>query len=237
MVEDLFARSEEYDAMLARGLRLSGEEKPFFIAGRLNSLFRSLPAACSLRRILDYGCGIGDTATALAAAVPGAEVVGVDAAEQPLALARARHPEVRFAPLAELPRLEAFDLCYVNGVFHHIAPQQRAEALSGIFRALRPGGHLALFENNAWNPGAWLVMRWIPFDRGLRPLAPTAMRRLVAAAGFVRPIEIRSLFYFPRALAGLRLLERGLGRLPFGAQFQLLARKPDGVESAGMPRT
>ncbi|HXT51169.1 MAG TPA: class I SAM-dependent methyltransferase, partial [Thermoanaerobaculia bacterium] len=64
MGEDLFARGDEYDAMLATGIRLSGEEKPFFIDGRLTSLFRALPAGWRPRRILDFGCGTGDTAGA-----------------------------------------------------------------------------------------------------------------------------------------------------------------------------
>ena len=225
MGEDLFARSDEYDAMLAAGIRLSGEEKPFFIAGRLASLFRSLPAGWSPRRILDFGCGTGDTAAALVARVPGAEVVGVDVSAPALALARASHPAARFADLAELPALGAFDLCYVNGVLHHVEPAQRGETLATIFAALRPGGRLALFENNAWNPGAWMVMRRIPFDRDAVPMSPRQARRLVARAGFA-DVALRSLFYFPRPLAWLRFLERGLAPLPLGAQIQVLARRP-----------
>jgi SAM-dependent methyltransferase len=225
MAEDLFARSEQYDAMLAQGLRLAGEEKAFFSAGRLDSLFACLPPGWLPGRILDYGCGIGDTAAALAARVPDAEVIGVDPALPAIQLASARHPAVRFEPLDRLPVLGEFDLCYVNGVLHHIAAARRGAALAALFAALASGGWLALFENNAWNPGAWLVMARIPFDRGLRPLSPWSTRRLVAAAGFSTPL-LRSLFYFPRALSRLRNLEGGLGRLPLGAQFQLLARRP-----------
>jgi SAM-dependent methyltransferase len=224
---ELFARGEEYDAMLAQGLRLAGEDKAFFAAGRLDSLFRSLPPGFAIRRILDYGCGIGDTTAALAARAPGAEVVGVDVAEEPLALARSRHRGVDFAPAGELASLGAFDLCYVNGVVHHVPPRLRGEVLAAIFAALRPGGCLALFDNNFWNPGAWLVMRRIPFDRGLRPQRAGALRRLLLSAGFAAPITTRYLFFAPRALAFLRPLERTLVRVPLGAQFQLLARKPE----------
>ncbi|HXT19310.1 MAG TPA: methyltransferase domain-containing protein [Thermoanaerobaculia bacterium] len=227
MGEDLFARGDEYDAMLATGIRLSGEEKPFFIEGRLTSLFRALPAGWRPRRILDFGCGTGDTAGALAARVPEAEVVGVDVSAPALAFARTRHPAARFAELAELPTLGAFDLCYVNGVLHHVEPARRPETMAAIFAALAPGGRLALFENNAWNPGAWMVMRRIPFDRDAVPMSPREARRLVKDAGFA-DVELRSLFYFPRPLAALRFLEPALGRLPLGAQIQVLATKPGG---------
>ena len=155
--EDLFARSGEYDAMLAAGIGLSGEEKPFFIAGRLASLFSSLPVDWRPRRVLDFGCGTGDTTAALLARLPGAEVVGVDVSLPALEAARARHPGARFAAATELPRLGAFDLCYLNGVLHHVEPARRGATMAAIFAALRPGGRLALFENNAWNPGAWMV--------------------------------------------------------------------------------
>jgi len=115
--------------------------------------------------------------------------------------------------------------------------------MAAIFAALRPGGRLALFENNAWNPGAWMVMRRIPFDLDAVPMSPREAKRHVASAGFAA-IELRSLFYFPRALAALRPLERPLGRLPLGAQIQVLARRPGGepepaarvVTAASLPR-
>jgi SAM-dependent methyltransferase len=223
--EDLFARSDEYDAMLAAGIGLSGEEKPFFIEGRLASLFRSVPADWRPHRVLDFGCGTGDTTAAFAARLPGVEVVGVDVSVPALEAARAHHPGARFATVAELPQLGAFDLCYLNGVLHHVEPAKRGATMEAIFAALRPGGRLALFENNAWNPGAWMVMRRIPFDRDAVPMRPREATRLAAAAGF-ETIELRSLFYFPRALAALRFLERPLGRLPLGAQIQVLAIKP-----------
>ena len=48
-------------------------------------------------------------------------------------------------------------------------------------------------------------MRRIPFDRDAVPMSPREARRHVAGAGFAA-IELRSLFYFPRALAALRFL-------------------------------
>src|SRR5437870_1900508 len=56
----------------------------------------------------------------------------------------------------------SFDLCYCNGVFHHIPPHERLGAARLIFRSLARGGHFALFENNPLNPGTRMVMRRIP---------------------------------------------------------------------------
>lgn len=227
MPEVLFDLSAEYSEMLNQGIRLSGESQDFFAHGRIQSLPSRLPANFQPRRILDFGCGTGTATPHLSEKFTGAEIVGVDTSENALEYGAARYgsSRVRFRKLADLPGEGEFDLCYVNGVFHHIEPENRAGAVEAIYRALRPGGCLALFENNPWNPGTRLVMSRIPFDRDAIPLSIPEARSLVRAGGFTQPIASWSLFYFPRALAFLRGAESLLSHLPLGAQYCVLAVK------------
>lgn len=225
--QDLFDLSDHYEQMLQRGIRLSGEEQHFFIAGRVRDLRLQLPPDWRPRRILDFGCGIGHTAQHLAEVFPEAEVVGIDTSAQALARAAAKYgsPRTSFRPIADFAEAESFDLGYTNGVFHHIEPALRLPALKKIHSALVPGGFFALFENNPWNPGTRLVMRRIPFDRDARLLFPRQARRLLREAGFRFCAPTRFLFYFPRALAFLRFTEPWLARAPLGAQYYVLATK------------
>lgn len=225
MAEELFEQAHDYDAMLAEGLSLSGEDKGWFIEGRLRWLADRLSSAPAPRRILDFACGVGDTSAALTRMFPGAEVVGFDLSEDAVELARERHGAtgVTFESGADLP-VGAFDLCYVNGAFHHIPATDQRRVLVGLREALRPGGWLALFENNPWNPGARLVMRRIPFDRDAVMLSIPRARRLVREAGFAEVRPTSTGFWFPRSLAMLRPTERPLSRLPGGAQYLVLAR-------------
>jgi SAM-dependent methyltransferase len=160
--------------------------------------------------------------------LPGVEVLGVDksAAAIRWARTRTRQPGIDFQALSEFSDKLSFDLCYCNGVFHHIEPQDRLPTLKRIKTALVRGGRLALFENNPLNPFTHLVMARIPFDREARCLWSGEARRLLAAAGFSPPQPTRFLFFFPRLLARLRFLEPRLARVPFGAQYLLLARAP-----------
>src|SRR5882724_6915837 len=104
MEEILFDLSNEYSQMLNQGIRLSGESQEFFIRGRLDSLQSHLPADFTVRRVLDFGCGIGTATAHLAARFPHAEVVGVDTSGNALEHALEHHgsDRVRFRTLAGL---------------------------------------------------------------------------------------------------------------------------------------
>lgn len=223
-MEPLFDLSEKYDRMLAEGLALSGEGKEFFLEGRLELLSSLLPDVPA--RVLDFGCGIGDSTARLSTLFPSAQVTGIDTSVPALERARKVHrsPRRRFLPPEELAPDACFDLAYVNGVFHHIAPARRAEAVSLIRGALAPGGRLAFFENNPLNPGARMVMKRIPFDRDAVMIGIGEARELLARNGF-RVEATRTLFYFPRLLSFLRVVEPPLQRLPLGAQYLVLAEK------------
>jgi SAM-dependent methyltransferase len=227
MTETLFDLSEQYEEMLRMGVRLSGEDPAYFMRERILDLRKTLPRGWRPSRILDFGCGTGESAAYLAETFPGATVFGVDTADNAIQLAERRHgsSSIRFGPLEEVRNEAPFDLCYVNGVFHHIEPFHRLAAAVGIFEALAPGGYFALFENNPWNPGTRMVMRRIPFDRDAITLSYLETQKLVEQAGFELPRSSRFLFYFPRALQALRPIEPALASIPLGAQYYVLGRK------------
>ena len=220
------AYESNYDEALQRGLSLSGENKDFFALGRIQILARWLPNA-SFQRVLDYGCGTG-SATPHLLALPGlTSLVGADVSDRSIARARTiwQHPKAEFCNLSALSTQAPFDLVFCNGVFHHIPVGERAEALSQIHRCLRSGGVLAFWENNPWNPGTRWVMSRIPFDREASLLWPGSARRLLSRAR-LEVIRTHFAFIFPKPLRWLRWMEWPLHRIPFGAQYLILARKP-----------
>ncbi len=70
-------------------------------------------------------------------------------------------------------------------------------------------------------------MSRILFDRDAITLPPPETRRLLREGGF-EILQTDFLFYFPRPLSWFRRLEPSLRRLPLGAQYQVLGRKPGG---------
>ncbi|HKU41375.1 MAG TPA: class I SAM-dependent methyltransferase [Polyangiales bacterium] len=228
MTGSLFDKSSEYDAQLQRGLIWTGHDRMHFMRARIEDLGRQLGSEFRPRRILDFGCGIGDCVAHLAGVYPDAEVVGVDTAERAIQHAQRTHaavPRTSFLPLSEFVPQHDFDLCHCSGVFHHIVPAERPSALAIIRRALNERGRLALIENNPWNLGTRWVMSRIPFDADADPLSVLQATRLLRDNGFTQLSAARFLFWFPRWLAPLRALEPGLTGLPFGGQYYVLCRK------------
>jgi SAM-dependent methyltransferase len=226
--DELFELGSSYDEMLQRGIGLAGETKDYFIDGRVACLRSRLAGdAQHINSILDFACGVGDASSPLADAFGATEVVGVDVAIGAVEEARRRVTDdrVRFALLDDIPRQGRFDLCYVNGTYHHIPPGQRLSVTRRIHELLRPGGILALFENNPWSIPARLVMRRIPFDRDAVMLRPATARRLLITSGFATTTRVDYLFFFPRALGPLRNIEPGLRRVPLGAQYLVSGRR------------
>jgi SAM-dependent methyltransferase len=222
---DDYART--YDSALNLGLSLSGESKEYFahqrvrwLAARLSDL--GVQPAC----VLDYGCGTGGTSPELLEQFHARMVVGVDESRESLDVARRVHadPRLQFKTMSDLEPSGQFQVVYCNGVFHHVEPEQRLDALGYVHRSLSEGGYFGLWENNPWNPGTRLVMRRIPFDRDAKLLSPPHTRRLLTRAGF-EVLRTDFLFLFPRVLSALRPLEAALARFPAGAQYMVLCRK------------
>jgi SAM-dependent methyltransferase len=217
-----------YDHALARGLAVTGEDRNYYARGRIEWLRKCLDRIkVHGGFVIEFGCGTGANVPYLFTRAGAASVVGIDASMTSLEIAGKRFGSetVRFLSSREyIPNSEA-DLVFCNGVFHHIPPAHRAEAVGYLYRCLRPGGLFALWENNPWNPGTRYVMSRIAFDKGAITLSAPQARRLVQAAGF-EMLRTDFLFIFPRFLRWLRPVEPHLSHLPIGGQYEILCRKP-----------
>jgi SAM-dependent methyltransferase len=233
------AYAGDYDAALNQGLSATGEGKEYFARGRVAWLAARLRRmGFRPRTVLDFGCGTGSSSLFLRDLLGAERVIGIDPSERSLEAARRClvSEGIEFLAPGQLVGDGRFDLAFCNGVFHHIPPSVRADAVAGVKRALRPGGLFSFWENNPWNPGTRYVMSRIPFDRDAITLTPPEARRLLESGGFTT-VRTDFLFIFPRALALLRPVERLVVRLPLGAQYQVLACKQAAAQASSDGRT
>ncbi len=219
--------AESYDSDLSQAISVSGEDKDYFARGRIQWLSECLGKTKNRPRyLMDFGCGTGSATPHLLDLLKVQSILGIDISSKSLDLARQVHGSryVQFLLLDQYHPIEQIDLVVSNGAFHHIPVDQRASTVNYIFRSLRPGGLLALWENNPWNPGTRYVMSQCAFDEDAIPLTSSETRRLVQDGGF-EILRTDFLFIFPKMLACFRGIEPLVSRLPLGAQYQVLCRR------------
>lgn len=222
---DVYAH--RYDALLERSLAVTGENKEYFARGRLKWLAHCLAdLQTSPTTILDFGCGTGSTTPIFLDLFEAAQVIGLDDSAELLEVAKREFADRRttFLRPSEFPEHSAVDLVFCSSVFHHVLPHDRRRVAEWIHSRLAPGGLLALWEHNAWSPAARYVMSRCEFDRDAIPLSAREARHLLRETGF-EILRTDFLFIVPRILRVFRPLELLLSKIPFGAQFQMLARK------------
>lgn len=220
--------ADTYDCELNQALAVSGENKNYFALGRVRWLKRSLQQLQEQpRSAIDYGCGLGDTSALLRKIFNLDLVVGLDVSPRSLERARLQRESgsCKFLAFRDYIPQANVDMIYCNGVFHHIPVAERGSSLEYIRRCLRPGGLFAFCENNPWNPGTRYVMSQCSFDRDAIMISSPEAERLLREQGF-QVIKIHYLFFFPRFLKLFRFFEPCLSRIPLGAQYQILCRKP-----------
>jgi SAM-dependent methyltransferase len=141
-------------------------------------------------RLLDVGCGPGTVTAGLARAVAPGVVVGIDAAFEVIASARAAAPAARFlaADLFALPHPDhVFDVVHAHQVLQHVTDP--VAALREFSRVCRPGGLIAVRDADygamTWYPNWPELDRWRELYRTVARAnggEPDAGRRLGAWA-------------------------------------------------------
>lgn len=102
------------------------------MAGPIFALLAPKPG----ERILDLGCGDGTLTAEIEAA--GADVLGIDASEELLAVARMKGLSVKKIDAHALDYVQEFDAVFSNAALHWM--QAPDLVIEGVARALRPGG-------------------------------------------------------------------------------------------------
>jgi len=155
-------------------------------------------------RLLDFGCGPG---TFLAAAAPlCAEVTGVDISRNFIEACRKTIHDLN-VPNARAVHIEPgrlpfddgeFDAVLMVDVIHHL--EHITETLTEVFRAVKPGGQVIIFEPNKLNPLITLVHL---FDRNewglLRVGTPGVYRRILKPFMDIKAIDFNGIVIGPES--------------------------------------
>ena len=228
MSADFDDHAQSYAEDVNGSVAFTGKDVDFFArhkAQNLIDLTRRHLGDPGRQAALDVGCGIGVTDAHLASSF--GRLHGIDVADDAVAEAADRNPTVSYSSYGGgvLPFEDAsFDLAFSVCVLHHVERRDRAAFTAEMARVVRPGGIVAVFEHNPFNPLTRVAVSRCEFDEGVELLRRADAARLLTDSG-LEPVESRYILFLPMDAKWTFTLERAFGWLPLGAQHYVVAKR------------
>jgi len=180
--------------------------------------------------LVDIGCGDGATELFIQKYFCNWFVSGIDISKKSIQEAEERKlTNATFLsynstqiPLGD----ESMDVAFIAGVLHHIEFGLHPFMVKEIFRVLKKGGRLYLFEHNPLNPLTRYLVNTCVFDRDAELLQNQYSKKLLKKNNF-KIIRNQYIIFFPRKgiFSKLIFLEKYLKWLPLGGQYFISAVK------------
>jgi SAM-dependent methyltransferase len=227
--ESFDRHADGYHEAVESSIAFSGTDLDFFTRAKARVLLELAERAVARPdqlAFLDVGCGPGETDRFLEGRVR--RLAGVDIAAEMLERARQTNPWAEYRDYAAgepLPYDDgSIDVSFAICVFHHVGREQRIPLIEEMIRVCRPGGMVALFEHNPFNPLTRKAVRDCEFDRDAELLSRREASRLLSRPGLADPGS-RYIEFFTRDSGLFRAIEARLGWLPLGAQYAVFAHR------------
>ncbi len=128
----------------------------------------------------------------------------------------------------EFPQAHRFDLVLTCHVFHHIPLKERPKTAADLYRRMKPGSRLVIWEHNPLNPVTRVLVKTCPFDKDARLLTSMKTRNLFLKSSF-RLLESAYINLLPPQWVKndcLAAIEKKLLSFPIGAQYWMMFQRP-----------
>ncbi len=226
--DDFNEYASNYRAIHSQNVKLTGADSFYFAEHKVNEL-KNYEKTDSIN-MLDVGCGDGMTEVYVQQYFPSWTAEGIDIAAQSIAEANDRNlNNANFNVFngTDIPFADnCFDIVFVAAVLHHVDFSLHEKILNEIYRVLKPGGRLYLFEHNPINPATKYLVKTCVFDKDARLLGYKYAKRILKAALF-SSFKRKFILFFPRwkIFKPFFKIENLLGWLPLGGQYYYRAVK------------
>ncbi|MCB9365162.1 MAG: class I SAM-dependent methyltransferase [Flavobacteriales bacterium] len=224
---DEFAK--DYRKTHDKSVELSGADSDYFSEYKIMELLKFEKADNSMK-ILDFGCGDGNSSKYIRKYFVNSEINGIDVSEQSIDEANKKKIENTIFQSFNGEKIpfedNQFDIVFTSMVFHHIEHNLHENILNEIRRVLKPGGRFYNFEHNPNNPLTRKVVRECPFDEDAVLLKPSYHKVITTKSG-LNIKNINFTLFLPRhkLFKPLLGLEKFLTWCPIGAQYYIRSIK------------
>lgn len=220
--DDFDGFAKDYRHIHNENIKSSGADSDYFSEQKIEEVRKNETGQS--QKILDLGCGDGNSAVFFRKHFAGCEYFGLDTSKESVSVASSR--ELSGATFShyngvDLPFSDsAFDIVFIACVLHHIDSQQHEKILAEVKRVLKPGGRLYIFEHNPLNPLTRRIVKNCPFDENAVLLTSFYTKKMLINLKF-QDVNIGYTIFFPRHRIFSRILrlEEYLKWLPIGGQY------------------
>lgn len=212
-----------YDELLHERTNFFSDSEAYFARYKVEITKKLVKT--TVKRIHEFGCGIGRNISFLQDFFPNAEIIGSDISEASINLAAHNNPGAVFYHESNSLDIGLFELIFVAGVFHHVPLKERVAVMQRLKSRLAPNGCLIIFEHNPYNPVTRKIVSNCPYDEDAILLTPKDLNQLIKNSG-LSILSTKFCLFIPPKFKKLVSIERFLGLLPLGGQYYSLAQLP-----------
>lgn len=207
--------------MVNQSLPVSGIDVDFFTEGKISFLAELIAPLKNPLKLLDVGCGVAEAHSFIMNLDKDIEITGIDISKESLKIAKKRHKKNSYDLYngKQIPfKDESFHIVMTSCVMHHVPPQQWQEFINEMFRVLKKGGVLAIFEHNPFNPLTRIAVNRCPFDEDAVLLRADKVEGMLKRQKDIT-IKTDYLFFTPFKNRLFRKMDQLLSWCPLGAQY------------------
>jgi len=218
----------DYSEVHKKNIEITGESPDYFHEYKISDLKSFINSENhQYSNILDFGSGIGNSIPFFRKYFPTSQLTCSDVSNESIALSKKQfNGNEKYIQISNKLPLEdsSQDIVFSACVFHHIPHSEHAHWLTEILRVTKPGGLLAIYEHNPYNPLTLHAVNTCPLDKNAVLISGKVMKRRALTAKW-NSAQINYKVFFPSFLSILRPLEPYISWLCLGAQYRMVATK------------
>ncbi len=221
--------AKNYHEIVDNSVKITGANSNYLKEYKIKEIYKK-EKAININKVLDFGCGDGQSEIYFEKYFPDSCIFGIDVSEKSIEVAKSKKLKNSsfFSYNGEKIPFEdnTFDLLFTAGTFHHINPKNHKKLLTEIFRVLKKDGKLYLFELNPLNPITRKIVRNTEFDKDAILIKASKIKELLSYTNFSKP-KIKFTLFFPRHkfFKLFHFFEKFISWLPLGCHYYIKAKK------------
>ena len=216
--------ADNYRQIHNENINITGVDSDYFSEHKITVVKSNEKNFTDNLKILDFGCGDGNSYSYFQSYFPNCSYQGIDISLESISVAEMKFKnENDFKTFngIDIPfEDQTFDIVFIACVLHHIDFSFHNEIFLEIFRVLKKGGRLYIFEHNKYNPVTRHIVNTCPFDKDAVLLPPYRLKKTLKELNN-KTTELNFILFFPRhKLFNFFIrLEKHLTWLPIGGQY------------------